>query len=61
MLIFSSRQRLHLLLKLQGVVDLLIKFHLTNGVRPLSFNLQNHLERVVWFLKEGLEKECQWL
>ena len=58
MLIFSSRQRLHLLLKLLRVVDFLIKSHLINGVRLLSFNLQNHLERAVWLLKEGLEKEC---
>ena len=37
-----------------------MKFHLTNGIRPLSFNLQNHFEKVFWFLKEGLEKECLW-
>ena len=40
------------------MVDLLIKFHLTNGVRPLSFNLQNYYGWAVWFLKEKLEKEC---
>ena len=54
-LFFSSRQKLHLLLKLLRVVDLLIKFRLTFGVRPLYFNFQNHLERVVWFLNEGLK------
>ena len=57
----SSRQRLHVPLKLLVMVDLLIKFHLNNGVRLLSFNPQKHLDRAVWFLKEGLEKECLWL
>ena len=45
-------------MKLLEVIDLLIEFYLTNSVRPLSLNIQNHLERAVWFLKEGLEKEC---
>ena len=38
------------------MLDLLIKFHLTNGVRPLSFNPPKHLKRVLWFLMEGLKK-----
>ena len=55
-LIFSSKQKLHLLLKLSGNEDFLINLHLICGVRPLSFKLQNHLNRAVSFLSKGLEK-----
>ena len=57
MLIFSSRQRLHLLLKLSGVGDFLINLYSICGVRPLSLKLQNHLNRAVRFLSKGLGKE----
>ena len=58
MLIFSSRQKLHLLLKHPGVEDFSINLHLICRVRLLSLKLQNHLDRAVWFLSKGLEKEC---
>ena len=58
MLILSSRQRLHLLLKLPGVEDCLMNLHSICEVRLLSLKLPNHLDRAVWFLSKGLEKEC---
>ena len=57
-LIFPSRQRLHVLLKLPGVEDFSLNFHLICGVRPHYLKLQNHLDRAVWLLSKGLEKEC---
>ena len=45
MLIFSSRQRVHLLLKLSGIGNFLINLHLIRGVRPQFLKLQKLLNR----------------
>ena len=57
MLISTSRQRLHLQLKLPRVEDFKINLPLICSVRPLSFKLQNYLDMAVWFLSKVMEKE----
>ena len=56
MLIFLSRQRLHLLLKLLGVEDFSINLQSICRVKPLFLQLQNLFRRAVWFLRKGLKK-----
>ena len=47
-------------MKLFVVVDCLTIFHFIWGVSPWSLRFQKYLDRVVWFLSNGLEKECLW-
>ena len=57
---FFLQEMLHLQLKLSGEEDFQINLNLICVVRPLSLTFQNHLDKVVWFLIEVLEKECLW-
>ena len=61
MLIFSSKHRLHLLLKLLAADECLNIFPLICGDSPCSFRPQKYFDKAVWYLSFGLENECLWL